>query len=384
MTHVFIVNEQTFKVHLEYMFAGIGANCDAPFLEDYEYQNPRKKQDGITSSTERNLTGMIADISRVNPGDKIIFYLQASGAPGMFFGTFVADSIAFYDSNEDNCLFDELGKTLNFRIMIKPLEIYSKGVSEYEALDSLKGINHPSEMCWSLIYRKLKGNRGCTMIADAESDRLISLIRSKNENVFLAGENFSYDINTKCIIQNNIRHTYMGVQDSIDIKKRMLVKANRRVAFESHLQAYIVQNIRNNPINELLELASDDVWIGNEVSCGVGMQRIDIMTLCDNATEVHINVIELKSVEAYKEIVEYQLPRYIDWIIDYIVPTYDKKVIITPVVLVKKFVRQTDLDSFINDCNSILLENNERYEIKPITLISFSYDTEDISFEKTF
>lgn len=164
----------------------------------------------------------------------------------------------------------------------------------------------------------------------------------------------------------------------------MLVKANRRVAFESHLQAYIVQNIRNNPINELLELASDDVWIGNEVSCGVGMQRIDIMTSCDNATEVHINLIELKSVEAYKEIVEYQLPRYIDWIIDYIVPTYDKKVIITPVVLAKKFVRQTDLDSFINDCNSILLENNERYEIKPITLISFSYDTEDISFEKTF
>lgn len=384
MTHVFIVNEQTFKVHLEYMFAGTGANCDAPFLENFEYQNPRKKQDGITSTTERNLAGMIADISRINPGDKIIFYLQASGAPGMFFGTFIADSIAFYDSNENNYLFDELGKNLNFRVMIKPLEIYSKGVSEYEALDSLKGINHPSEMCWSLIYRKLKGNRGCTMITDAESDRLISLIRSKNENVFLAGENFSYDINSKCIIQNNNSHTYMGVQESIDIKKRMLVKANRRVAFESHLQAYIVQNIKNDPLSELLELVSVDVWIGNEVSCGVGMQRIDIMTSYDNVDEVHINVIELKSVEAYKEIVEYQLPRYIDWIIDYIVPTYDKKVIITPIVLAKKFTSQTNLDLFMNECNSILPEDNESYEIKPITLISFSYDTEEISFEKTF
>lgn len=384
MTHVFIVNEQTFKVHLEYMFAGTGANCDAPFLENFEYQNPRKKQDGITSTTERNLAGMIADISRINPGDKIIFYLQASGASGMFFGTFIADSIAFYDSNENNYLFDELGKNLNFRVMIKPLEIYSKGVSEYEALDSLKGINHPSEMCWSLIYRKLKGNRGCTMITDAESDRLISLIRSKNGNVFLAGENFSYDINSKCIIQNNNSHTYMGVQESIDIKKRMLVKANRRVAFESHLQAHIVQNIKNDPLSELLELVSVDVWIGNEVSCGVGMQRIDIMTSYDNVDEVHINVIELKSVEAYKEIVEYQLPRYIDWIIDYIVPTYDKKVIITPIVLAKKFTSQTNLDLFMNECNSILPEDNESYEIKPITLISFSYDTEEISFEKTF
>ena len=38
----------------------------------------------------------------------------------------------------------------------------------------------------------------------------------------------------------------------------------------------------------------------------------------------------------------------------------------------------------MNECNSILPEDNESYEIKPITLISFSYDTEEISFEKTF
>ena len=31
MTHVFIVNDTTLKYHLEYMFAGTGANCDAPF-----------------------------------------------------------------------------------------------------------------------------------------------------------------------------------------------------------------------------------------------------------------------------------------------------------------------------------------------------------------
>lgn len=384
MTHVFIVNEQTFKVHLEYMFAGTGARYDAPFLSDFNYYNPRNAHDGITSNAERNLTAMIADISRIKSGDKIIFYLQASGAPGMFFGTFIADSEPFYDSNENNYLLDKLGKSLNFRIKIKPFEIYPRGISEYEALDSLQGINHPSDMCWSLIYRKLKGNRGCTMITDVEADRLISLIKAKNKNKLLAGQHFSYDKKEKCITQTDSTHTYKGVQNSLDIKKRLLVKANRNLAFEPHLQAYVMQNIAKEPLNRYLDISTGEFWLGNEVSCGVGMQRIDVMTSKSNEDEVHINVIELKSVEPYKDIIERQLPRYIDWIKEYIAPTYSKKVIITPVVLAKKFASTTRLENFKKDCDNFLTEDCGDYTIKPIRFISFSYDAKEISFEKTF
>lgn len=86
MTHVFIVNEQTIKIHLEYLFAGTGSSNDAPFLIDAQYANPRKKTEGkITSSAERNLAAMIADVSRIRIGDKIIFYLQSSNNnSGMF------------------------------------------------------------------------------------------------------------------------------------------------------------------------------------------------------------------------------------------------------------------------------------------------------------
>jgi len=69
--HVFVVNQITFKQHLEYMFAGTGAkNRMSLFLEksDIKFQ----------PTTERNLVGMIADISRIRPDDKIIFYLQAT------------------------------------------------------------------------------------------------------------------------------------------------------------------------------------------------------------------------------------------------------------------------------------------------------------------
>jgi hypothetical protein len=66
MVHVFIVNEKTFKYHLEYLFAGTGAgDKDAPFLVDPDCN--------FNGNTERNLVGLIADISRISIGDKIIF-----------------------------------------------------------------------------------------------------------------------------------------------------------------------------------------------------------------------------------------------------------------------------------------------------------------------
>lgn len=64
-THVFIVNEQTFKCHLEYMFAGTGAGDKrSPFLYNASAY--------FNASSERNLVGMIADISRIQRIDILI------------------------------------------------------------------------------------------------------------------------------------------------------------------------------------------------------------------------------------------------------------------------------------------------------------------------
>ncbi len=99
MYHVFIVDDNTFKLHLEYLFVGTGAkNRMSSFLH-----SPETAQ--LHHSTESNLVGMIADISKIRAGDKIIFYLQASISKkreGMFFGVFEATSRAFFDENNDN------------------------------------------------------------------------------------------------------------------------------------------------------------------------------------------------------------------------------------------------------------------------------------------
>jgi hypothetical protein len=175
MTHVFVVDNNTFKYHLEYMFAGTGSKDDLSlFLTN--------SLDATTHhTTERKLVGMIADISRINIGDNVVFYLQANGnIEGSFYGVFKVKSEPFFDENNNsNYLKKDMKKGLSFRVLIEPGTVYPKGVTEHEFLDSLEGKIIPQDLIWSLIYRKLEGNRGCTMIMDFEFESLLSKLAFK-------------------------------------------------------------------------------------------------------------------------------------------------------------------------------------------------------------
>jgi hypothetical protein len=167
-THVFIVDKNTFKYHLEYLFAGTGA-------KDYVLDFNNSPTSNLNPTRENLLISMIADLNRVRKGDYIIFYLQQSRevGEGKFYGIFKAKSEGFLDNNnDDQFLKKELQKSLTFRILLEPYEVYAKGVTEWEALDEIKNIQSPNQMLWSLIYRKLKGNRGNTMITIYETERL--------------------------------------------------------------------------------------------------------------------------------------------------------------------------------------------------------------------
>lgn len=381
--HVFVVDKYTFKYHLEYMFAGTGAgDKEAPFLaDDKAYVHP---------TTERNLVGMIADVSRIREGDKIIFYLQAAdGNPGMFYGVFTAASTAFFDENEsdgsNNYLKDKMYKSLTFRIVIAPDCVYPKGVSEHEYLDSLNAVEYPYQMCWSLIYRKLKGNRGCTMITAHEYKSLVSKLQAVNNKPFEKNiTNYSFDSSSFTIKENSQINVYAGRRDSIDIKSRMLFKANRGNAFEVHLQAYIMQNFDKVPLkNLLLSCADEPCWIGNEVSCGVGMQRIDTMVIQEKDNDVYIKVVELKCVAPYIDILDRQLPWYITWVTDYVVPNYTslgKNVHIIPCVISES----SNNNEFINSCKTFNQGYTQKNNIvvEQVEYIGFKVDAKDAGFQK--
>jgi hypothetical protein len=250
---------------------------------------------------------MIADLSRIRIGDFIIFYLQQSEkVDGKFYGIFKAKSLGFLDNNDENqYLKEDLQKSLTFRIIIEPFEVYPEGVTEWEALDEIKDIQKPSQMMWSLIYRKLRANRGNTMITPYESERLFHLIKEKNKiskREKINSKNFSFDIENQIIISSDKFNTYNGRKVKINVLPRLIYKykSNPPLAFESHLQAYIVQNLElDNYLKNLLIQNKKIEWIGNEVSCGVGMQRIDILLSFEDEEKI-IFPIELKAVPAKK------------------------------------------------------------------------------------
>lgn len=373
MTHVFVVSQATFSYHLQYMFAGTGAKDKvSQFLADPTVS--------YNFSAERMIVGMIADISRIRQGDNIIFYLQASDSlPGRFFGVFEAASSPFWDAgDEENYLLDELGKRLEFRVLIRPKEVYARGITEHDYLDSLAGKTHPSDLCWSLIYRKLKGNRGCTMITDFEFEDLLAKLRSANRNQVVNGNGFSYDRETECIVASDAQHTYEGRRNSLNILPRLLDRASSKKAFEVHLQTYIAQHFDAELSHLLMPFPDQKCWFGNEVACGVGMQRIDVLLAQENQTDVYIRLVELKQCEPYLDIIAYQIPRYIDWLSDYIVPKYrGKNVHIIPTVLAKGDIPETLSDSYANFAYPMA-----NADVQPLQYIGFRIANGAINFQR--
>ena len=369
MAHVFIVDEKTFPIHLKYMFAGTGAkNYKCDYLDD--------NNTNITPSVERLLSGMIADISRVKKGDDVIFYLQQTNThEGIFFGSFKIEDEPFLCN--DNYLEEDLEKNLTFRVKLIPNQVFEEGITERECLDSLKGINHPSQMCWSLIYRKLKANRGCTMITNYEYEQIMKKIRLKNDNKCLKSNSFDYSNKNNKIISIDQQFKYLGKKESLDIKNRLLYKKNKKNAYETHLQAYILQNIFKI---ESLNINKDRLtWIGNEVSCGVGMQSMDICFIQENNNEAFISICELKDEQPEFRI-KNQLEKYVEWITDYIIPTYSKKIIIKPIIIAPKPNNKTIV--MYEKIKETLEKSDDKTIIEKIKYISFIEKNNEIYFEE--
>ncbi len=374
-THVFIVDDNTFKYHLEYMFAGTGAKNKKI---DFNNSSETKLYAGSKHAGENSLVSMMAAGCRIRKDDNIIFYLQAtSKREGMFYGVFKAtnDGIFLDNFDENQFLYKELEKSLTFRLKIKPYQVYEKGVTEWEALDEIKDICSPYQMLWALIYRKLKGNRGNTMITSYEAKRLISLIRNKNKNQILNSEDYTFDGNK--ITGSAVYHEYIGRIEKINILPRLIAKVSKKQAFEAHLQMYITQNVGkgiNNSLDEVLNTQGNIEWIGNEVSCGVGMQRIDVMiSKTINENQKIVMPIELKAVFASSDNAR-QLTRYIEWIKQYYVPNSPESDI-QPVLICKSGIKLSD------ELKQDFRDFNKSNNVLPLKYIEYEIKNNDLFFE---
>ena len=336
--HVFIVSEDTFPVHLQYQFAGTGAMEDKIDFND----SPTTEHN---HNKEFMLVKLMADIGRIRKNDRILFYVQSKPRQeGKFFGIFRASENFAFLEKEGKYLYGELGKCLTCRTLFVPDEVYPQGVSEWNMLDEIKSIDKPHEMIWSLIYRKLRAHRGCTMITHYEEKRICKLI-SDGQTPINNFESLDFDINSGTIIANNKppRH-YQAEKTPLLLMPRMIARYNKQRQYEAFLQAEILYNIgrKNDKLSKILLNNNKIIWLGNEIGCGVGMQSIDIMLAYEDSSH-HIMPIELKSVSADVIHIK-QIKRYVDWIEQYYLP--NQSATIVPVLIARKL--KTSL--FPNDC----------------------------------
>lgn len=383
-THVLIVDATTFPLHLERLFVGTGARDSR-----VDFNNAAATT--LRAPAENNLVAMIADGGRIRQGDNIIFYLQQNLGQripeGKFFGVFQArhDGIFLDDNDGGQYLIGPLEKSLTFRALIEPATVYADGVTEWEALDEIKNIQSPCQMLWSLIYRKLKGNRGNTMITTYEAERLVHLIRSKNHRQELAvqGRSLSFDRDSqRIILRDTARPPYDGRQVELNLLPRLTAKCQAGQVFESHLQAYITQSLGRG-INPSLDAALLDgsavEWLGNEVSCGVGMQRIDVMASTGAGPQRTLIPVELKAVAADAGNLS-QIQRYVDWIEQYYIPNRPSD--IQPVLVARQAANRAAaaFRGFVQAAAAFNRTNANR--TYPLKYVEFALNSDGLRFEE--
>ena len=224
------------------------------------------------------------------------------------------------------------------------------------------------------------------MITDYEAERLKDLIKKANNNevITLSNDNdiFSYNSQNNCIYVTQPNTEYRGKKDeSLDITKRLLVKIQNNKAYETHLQAYILQhiNIDNNLKQLLVPNTENSFWIGNEVGCGVGMQKIDILIIQLLNRTLHINIVELKRINPNKSIFE-QLKRYVDWIKDYICPLYKNHNIQINPIIIAPFNKNNLLPNSSTEENITI--NKHTVTIEKVKYINILKQNDNITFEE--
>jgi len=148
------------------------------------------------------------------------------------------------------------------------------------------------------------------------------------------------------------------------------------------LQAYIVQNIGRNTNQSLDEVVLGGLkfeWLGNEVSCGVGMQRIDVMvSLVKGENNRLVLPIELKAIEASQDNV-IQIQRYVDWLEQYYIP--NRISAIQPVLIAKKTVNKNS-ESYKKVIESFEQFNKNNTRCMPIKYIEYELEEDNLNFQE--
>lgn len=291
-THILTVDETTFKTHLNYMFIGTGKNGQA------------------------HQEGALADILGIRDGDNIIFYVMQYG----FYGIFKVVGNVFYDYNSyynhHPQYLDSLlgGKTLTYRMLIQPLDVYQKGISEWDMMENPNLIQNQSiyNMQWSWIFKKLNASRGCLSIDEHEFTLFKNILSNGNRqlgnvanydfnNGIIAGHNNSsvaYDPNCRQVVPRS-----NGRLEQINIEADLRIMFTAKAGIDNRLDA-VLNPSQNGNVN----------FIANEVLCSFSERKMDLLF---GTSQNKCLLIELKNDFAFNGSIYGQIKEYARWISAY-------------------------------------------------------------------
>ena len=309
--HLFIVSETTLPVSLEYGFAGTRREKGASWSEAAS----------LHPSSELAQAWQYADICGVHRGDEVLFYLEkppsdAKREGGHFFGVFQCASDAPFFEPEGEYLREELGMRISYRLLVEPQEVYPRGLTEWYMMDEMGNFRDILDVPWTVIYRKMAGGRGCTPLLPHEARNIRRMLDVRNAGRHLSPERVGYSPETISLFNGADQSLYTGEMGIVpDIRERavQLIRHPTRKA-EMHVEAYLMQSIgRDPPLTAALFPGVQVDWTGNEIYCGAGMQRIDILVYTSNRLNWFVNLLELKASEADRDAAS-QLNRYVKWL----------------------------------------------------------------------
>lgn len=368
-SHVFIVDEKTFPIHLQYMFAGTGKTKkekdDKGTLclgSDFVFEDCLKGKAFI---------GMIQDICRIRVDDEVFFYVCRNGkSEGEFFGVFKIIKVgtekipfAFESNNSEEAknISKKLEKTLQFRVKIAPKNVYKKGVPETRILDSFDEKTKAKDLCWSLIYRKLKGERGCTPITEAESTKLKKELENINEEAPWGSTNdYSFDTKKRIINIEQPSSEHVVNLSHVDIKTKI---EEIGIKSESILQTYILSS--DEIKQKFVTSSSEIIWVGNEVFCSFGNSKIDILIVSKNKNKNKyvISPIELKNCPLKPNDRE-QILRYKEWCNIHkksFIPAEGAKIKIKPILVTMQYSEKAKKKKIEEKERSLLNDKIDHY-----------------------
>lgn len=366
--HILTVNEITFKAHLNYMFIGIG-------------------KDGA-----EHQFAALADILSIKEGDHIIFYVMHKG----FFGIFEADGNVFYEykANEVQYLDNELqGKTLTYRMKIKPFSVYKKHISEWDMMENPSNIQDEKifNMQWSWIFKKLNASRGCLSIDHHEYNLFMDIFTVDNLTVE-DGSNYDYSDGQILLLNNNLEYDNNRTTQVPRDENRFLT-----IKKEEDLRILFTAKVHYNQVlNKVLqsEINGDIDFISNEVLCSFSERKMDLLF---GTNQEKCLLIELKNKFTFNDNIYNQIKEYARWTSSYKLQYGE----IIPILILKeakilsirqgaKYFKYLSQDNKANDIKSewykgilqklaeakIILAREDIKKLKPIQVYIFITDND--------